>query len=155
MSDLVIFEDDTRQVEVRLEGDTVWLAQRQMGELFGTTAENVLMHLKNVFRDGELDESATTKDFLAVRQEGSRRVKRRLKHYNLDAIISVGYRVSSMCATRFRLKEDGWYQVRQRGSHRQFRHPVKSGTVTVSGKANVDMPPGTLNNALKQAGLKK
>jgi predicted RNA binding protein YcfA (HicA-like mRNA interferase family) len=53
------------------------------------------------------------------------------------------------------LKNDGWYQVRQRGSHRQFRHLVKSGTVTVSGKLNVDMPPGTLNNALKQAGLKK
>tara|TARA_Y100001933_G_C18964731_1_gene549772 strand:- start:1478 stop:1666 length:189 start_codon:yes stop_codon:yes gene_type:complete len=53
------------------------------------------------------------------------------------------------------LKEDGWYQARQRGSHRQFRHQVKSGTVTVSGKPNVDMPPGTLNNALKQAGLKK
>ncbi len=53
------------------------------------------------------------------------------------------------------LKEDGWYQARQRGSHRQFRHAVKSGTVTVSGKPNVDMPPGTLNNALKQAGLKK
>ena len=75
MSDLVIFEDDAQQVEVRLEGETVWLTQRQMGELFGTTAENVLMHLKNVFRDGELDESATTKDFLAVRQEGSRQVK--------------------------------------------------------------------------------
>ena len=102
MSDLIIFEDDAQQVEVRLEGETVWLTQRQMGELFGTTAENVLMHLKNVFRDGELDESATTKDFLAVRQEGSRQVKRRLKHYNLDAIISVGYRVSSMRATRFR-----------------------------------------------------
>jgi len=53
------------------------------------------------------------------------------------------------------LKEDGWYQARQRGSHRQFRHPIKSGTVTVSGKPNIDMPPGTLNNALKQAGLKK
>ena len=53
------------------------------------------------------------------------------------------------------LKEAGWYQVRQRGSHRQFRHPVKSGIVTVSGKPSVDMPPGTLNNALKQAGLKK
>ena len=102
MSDLIIFEDDAQQGEVRLEGETVWLTQRQMGELFGTTAENVLMHLKKVFRDGELDESATTKDFLAVRQEGSRQVKRRLKHYNLDAIISVGYRVSSMRATRFR-----------------------------------------------------
>jgi len=53
------------------------------------------------------------------------------------------------------LKRDGWYQARQRGSHRQFRHLVKSGTVTVSGKPNVEMPPGTLNNALKQAGLKK
>ena len=53
------------------------------------------------------------------------------------------------------LEKDGWHQVRQRGSHRQFRHPVKSGTVTVAGKPNVDMPPGTLNNALKQAGLKK
>jgi len=53
------------------------------------------------------------------------------------------------------LREDGWYQARQRGSHRQFRHPVKSGTVTVSGKPNVDMPPGTLNDSLKQAGLKK
>jgi predicted RNA binding protein YcfA (HicA-like mRNA interferase family) len=52
------------------------------------------------------------------------------------------------------LKSDGWYQARQRGSHRQFRHPVKSGTVTVAGKPNMDMPPGTLNNALKQAGLK-
>lgn len=53
------------------------------------------------------------------------------------------------------LEQDGWYQARQRGSHRQFRHPVKSGTVTVAGKPNVDVPPGTLNNALKQAGLKK
>jgi len=53
------------------------------------------------------------------------------------------------------LREDGWYQARQRGSHRQFRHPVKSGTVTVSGKPNVDMPPGTLNDSLKQAGLEK
>ncbi len=53
------------------------------------------------------------------------------------------------------LENDGWYQARQRGSHRQFKHPVKSGTVTVSGKPNADMPPGTLNNALKQAGLKK
>ncbi|NEZ02541.1 type II toxin-antitoxin system HicA family toxin [Wenzhouxiangella sp. XN201] len=53
------------------------------------------------------------------------------------------------------LEEDGWYQARQRGSHRQFRHPVKLGTVTVAGKPNVDLPPGTLNNALKQAGLKK
>ena len=102
MSDMVIFEGESQQVEVRLEGETLWLTQKQMGELFDTTSENVLMHLKNIFKDKELDESATAKDFLVVRQEGKRQVKRRLKHYNLDAIISVGYRVNSTRATRFR-----------------------------------------------------
>ncbi|MDN5874422.1 MAG: virulence RhuM family protein [Sinobacteraceae bacterium] len=102
MSELIIFEHDKQPVEVRLDGETVWLTQRQMGELFGTTPENVLMHLRNIFGDEELLEAATTKDFLAVRQEGKRQVKRRLKHYNLDAIISVGYRVNSTRATRFR-----------------------------------------------------
>jgi len=102
MNDIVIFEAESQQVEVRLEGETVWLTQRQMAELFATTPENVLMHLKNVFKDEELEERATTKDFLAVRQEGERQVKRKLKHYNLDAVISVGYRVNSAQATRFR-----------------------------------------------------
>lgn len=102
MNELLIFETDSKQVAVRLEGDTVWLTQRQMGELFGTTPENVLMHLKNIFGEEELDEAATTKDFLAVQTEGKRQVKRTLKHYNLDAIISVGYRVSSKRGVRFR-----------------------------------------------------
>lgn len=102
MNEIVIFEADSQQVEVRLESDTIWLTQKQIAELFATTPENVLMHLKNVFREGELVEPATTKDFLAVRQEGNRQVKRQLKHYNLDAIISVGYRVNSRQATRFR-----------------------------------------------------
>ncbi|MFH0021007.1 RhuM family protein [Pseudomonas fluorescens] len=73
-----------------------------MAELFSTTPENVLMHLNNIFKEAELDQSATTKDFLVVRQEGSRQVKRNIKHYNLDAIISVGYRVHSHTAMRFR-----------------------------------------------------
>ncbi len=102
MSDIVIFEGGTREVEVRLEGETLWLTQRQMGELFGTTPENVLTHLRNIYAEQELEEVATAKDFLAVRQEGKRQVKRRLKHYNLDAVISVGYRVNSSRATRFR-----------------------------------------------------
>lgn len=85
-----------------MEGETVWLTQRQMGELFDTTPENVLMHLKNIFVDGELDEPATAKDFLAVQIEGKRQVQRKLKHYNLDAIISVGYRVNSKRGVRFR-----------------------------------------------------
>jgi len=83
------------RLEVKLDRDAVWLTQRQMSELFETTPENVLMRLKNMYADGELDEPATAKDFLAVRLEGERQVQRRLKHYNLDAIISVGYRVNS------------------------------------------------------------
>lgn len=94
--------DGQAQLQVALEQDTLWLSQAQMGELFDTTPENVLMHLKNIFNDGELAEPATTKDFLVVRQEGARQVRRRIKHYSLDAIISVGYRVSSRRATQFR-----------------------------------------------------
>lgn len=94
--------DGQAQLQVALEHDTLWLSQAQMGELFDTTPENVLMHLKNIFKDGELAEQATTKDFLVVRQEGARQVRRRIKHYSLDAIISVGYRVSSRRATQFR-----------------------------------------------------
>jgi hypothetical protein len=79
-------------VEVKCERDTVWLTQRQMGELFETTPENVQMQLRNIFVDGELEEPATAKAFLAVRLEGNRRVQRQLKHCNLDAIIPVGCR---------------------------------------------------------------
>jgi prophage maintenance system killer protein len=95
--------DGQTNIQVRLEADTVWLTQKQMSEVFETTPENVLMHLRNIYQDGELDASATTKDFLAVRQEGQRQVKRQLKHYNLDAIISVGYRVNSKRGVQFRI----------------------------------------------------
>lgn len=90
------------RVEVRLDQDTVWVTQRHMAELFDTTPENVLMHAKNIFADKELEEPATTKDFLVVQSEGNRRVRRHIKHYNLDAIISVGYRVNSHRAVWFR-----------------------------------------------------
>lgn len=102
MNELIIFENDLQPVEVRLDGDTVWLAQVQMAELFATSTDNISLHLKNIYSYGELQEPATTEDFSVVRQEGSRQVKRRLKHYNLDAIVSVGYRVNSTRATRFR-----------------------------------------------------
>lgn len=94
--------DGQAELQVALEQETVWLSQAQMGELFSTTPENILMHLKNIFSDEELVEEATTKEFLVVRQEGKRQVKRQIRHYNLDAIISVGYRVSSKRATQFR-----------------------------------------------------
>ncbi|WP_280570926.1 hypothetical protein [Chromohalobacter sp. 296-RDG] len=91
-SQILIYEDAEKAVDVRLdEGrETVWLTQRQMGEVFETTPESVLMHLKNIFSDEELAEEATTKDFLVVRQEGHRQVRRKIQHYNLNAIISVG-----------------------------------------------------------------
>ena len=102
MSGIVIFEEDAGPVEVRLEGEMLWATQGQMAELFDTSADNVGLHLKNVYAEAELDEAATTEYFSVVRQEGKRQVRRRLKHYNLDAVISVGYRVSSRRATRFR-----------------------------------------------------
>lgn len=84
--EVVVYEtaDGEVRVEVRLERETVWLTQRQMAELFDTTPENVLMHLSNIFGDGELEAAATAKDFLVVQTEGKRRVRRNLKHYNLD-----------------------------------------------------------------------
>ncbi|RUO33408.1 hypothetical protein CWE14_08935 [Aliidiomarina soli] len=94
--------DGKAQLEVSLDEDTVWLNQSQMAELFNTSSDNVSLHLKNVYQDGELVEDSTTEDFSVVRQEGRRQVRRNIKHYNLDAIISVGYRVSSKRATQFR-----------------------------------------------------
>jgi len=96
-------ENGEARVDVRFEEDTVWLTQRQMGEVFDTTPENVIMHLKNIYETGELEQDPTTKDFLVVQTEGKRRVKRRLKHYNLDAVISVGYRVNSKRGVQFRI----------------------------------------------------
>lgn len=102
MSEIVIFEDANQPVEVRLEGESIWATQSQMAELFDTTTDNIGLHLKNIYSEGELAESATTEEFSVVRQEGNRQVRRRLKHYDLDAVISVGYRVNSGRATRFR-----------------------------------------------------
>lgn len=99
---IYVSEDGQTKLDVRFVDETVWLTQALMAELFATTSENVLMHLKNIYAEGELDQNSTTKDFLVVRQEGTRQVQRKLKHYNLDAIISVGYRVQSHTATRFR-----------------------------------------------------
>ena len=94
--------DGAVRVDVRLDREMVWLTRRQMADVFDTTPQNVLMHLQNVFADDELDEEATTKDFLLVRSEGGRQVRRHIRHYDLDAIISVGYRVNSKRAVDFR-----------------------------------------------------
>ncbi|MFA6422760.1 MAG: virulence RhuM family protein [Candidatus Buchananbacteria bacterium] len=102
--EIIIYEgaDGAPSIEVRVENETVWLSQKQMAELFDCTVENIIFHLKNVFESAELSEKATTKDYLVVQKEGSREVKRSIKIYNLDAIISVGYRINSLRGTQFR-----------------------------------------------------
>jgi hypothetical protein len=104
MSEIIIYEDPDapNPVQVTLEGDTVWLTQAQMAELFQVKPQNITMHLKKVYADDELQEAATCKDFLQVQTEGTRQVERTRKLYNLDAIISVGYRVNSKRGVRFR-----------------------------------------------------
>ncbi|GHV23939.1 DNA-binding protein [Planctomycetales bacterium] len=96
-------DDGAVRVNVRLEDETVWLTQAAMGALFDVAPQNITMHLQNVYTEGELSADATCKDFLQVQTEGGRQVSRRLKHYNLDAIIAVGYRVNSKRATQFRI----------------------------------------------------
>ncbi len=89
--------------DVFIQDETVWLTQQKMSELFETTPQNITLHLKNIFQEGELEESATCKDFLQVQKEGGRSVRRARKLYNLDAIIAVGYRVNTARATQFRI----------------------------------------------------
>ena len=96
-------EDGTAKIDVQLSDETVWLTQKLMAELFHTSIPNINMHLKNIFSEGELKENSTIKDFLIVQKEGKREVKRKQVFYNLDAIISVGYRIKSHVATRFRI----------------------------------------------------
>ena len=95
-------EDGLTKLDVRMEDETVWLTQQQMAELFQTSRTNVVDHIKNIYEDGELDENSTCRKFRQVRMEGSRQVTRELPFYNLDMIISLGYRVKSSTATHFR-----------------------------------------------------
>ncbi len=96
-------EDGCIKIDVRLAEETVWLTQQLMAELFQTTKQNISLHIQNIFEEGELLPEATVKEYLTVRQEGNRQVHRTLEYYNLDMIISVGYRVKSHVATRFRI----------------------------------------------------
>jgi hypothetical protein len=94
-------------VNAIIKDETIWLSQKAMADLFAVTPQNITVHLKNIYTEGELDEQATCKDFLQVQTEGSRQVKRLIAYYNLDAIISVGYRVNSRRATQFRIWATG------------------------------------------------
>ena len=95
-------ENGETKLDVRFQDETVWLTQKLMAELFQTTPQNITIHLRNIFEEGELEENPTCKDFLQVQIEGGREVRRKRLYYNLDAIISVGYRIKSHVATKFR-----------------------------------------------------
>ena len=97
-----IIEKGQTNIEVKIEDDTVWLTQQQMSELFQTSRTNVVEHIKHIYEEGELDEISTCRNFRQVRKEGNREVTRQIPHYNLDMIISLGYRIKSVIATRFR-----------------------------------------------------
>ena len=102
---IVIYQtpDGKTEIDVRLEDETVWLTQAQMAELFDKTPQNITMHIGNAYREGELERESTCKEYLQVQQEGKRKVSRRVKYYDLDVIISVGYRVHSKRGTAFRI----------------------------------------------------
>ena len=105
IGELLIYqtEDGNIKLQARLENETIWLTQQMMAELFQTTIPNVSMHIKNIYEEKELLPEATIQDFLTVRREGNRDVQRKLTYYNLDLVISVGYRIKSLIATRFRI----------------------------------------------------
>jgi hypothetical protein len=99
---IVIYSTPSKGVEVRISKETLWLNQKTIADVFETSLANISLHLKNVYQEEELDESSTIEDSLIVRKEGKRKVSRKVKLYNLDAIIAVGYRINSKKATQFR-----------------------------------------------------
>ncbi len=104
-NEIILYRTDelTEHIEVRIDDETVWLTQQQMALLFNQTKQNISLHINNCFREEELERSATVKESLTVQTEGTRKVNRRIEYYNLDVIISVGYRVKSKHGTQFRI----------------------------------------------------
>lgn len=105
INEIVLYQpnDMSTKLEVRVEDETVWLSQQQMTTLFNQTKQNISLHINNCFKEKELEESTTVKEYLTVQKEGKRTVKRNIKYYNLDVIISVGYRIKSKQGKQFRI----------------------------------------------------
>ncbi|MDE7450082.1 MAG: virulence RhuM family protein [Paramuribaculum sp.] len=102
-NEIIVYKpDETLALDVRVENESVWLTQAQMAELFQATKQNISLHIRKIYKEGELREETTVKEYLTVQMEGNRRVQRRILFYNLDVIISVGYRVKSLRGTQFR-----------------------------------------------------
>ena len=101
--EIVLYQPEGEvKLEVRVENETVWLSQAQMAELFSATKQNISLHIANIYKEGELEHDPTVKDYLTVQKEGKRTISRKVAYYNLDVIISVGYRIKSIQGTRFR-----------------------------------------------------
>jgi hypothetical protein len=134
-SDILIYqtEDGRTKIDVRLEEGTVWLPQAALAELFQVTPQNITIHLRNIYEDGELDAGATCKEYLQVQKEGEREVNRQVKHYNLDAILAVGYRIRSHRGTQFRR----W------ATERLSEYLVKGFTMDDERLKNIGTPFGT------------
>lgn len=105
LSNFILYNTPNGEVtlSVLLQDETIWLTQKMIADLFNTTPQNITLHLKNIYKESELDENSTCKEFLQVQIEGNRKVNRNTKFYSLDAIISVGYRINSNKATQFRI----------------------------------------------------
>ena len=95
--------DGKVQLDVRMQDDTMWMTQQMMAELFQTTVQNIIIHVENIYKESELQREGTCKNFLHVRTEGTRTVRRPVNFYNLDMILSVGYRVNTRRGTQFRI----------------------------------------------------
>ncbi len=102
--DIIIYQTDDglTKIDVKIQNETVWLSQQQMAELFGTSRTNVIEHINNIYLEEELDKNSTCQNFRQVQKEGNRTVSREIPFYNLDMIISLGYRIKSKIATNFR-----------------------------------------------------
>lgn len=142
-SHIKIYKSDSSQIEiiVQFEKDTVWLSQKQMAQIFNKDSDTIGLHLKNIFLEEELDENATTENLSVVQTEGSRKVKRNIKFYNLDAIISVGYRVNSKQGTQFR----------QWATQRLKDYLVKGYTLNEKRLKELNYKYSELQNAIKLA----
>jgi prophage antirepressor-like protein len=129
-SDIVIYSEGELELNVSVTEETLWLTQKQIAELFEVTKQNISLHVNRIFQDEELNKNSTVKFFLTVQKEGNRTVERNLEHYNLDMIISIGYRVNSITATKFRqwatsvLKSyisDGYAINSEKITHQRFK----------------------------------
>ena len=142
----LIYQDDNgvSNVNVRFEGEDVWLTAEQLQTLFQTTQQNVSLHINNIYEDGELDENRTHKKYLLVRNEGVRSVRRSISHYNLDMILAVGMRIRSDVAVRFRRNDPVRERLRPRRSRadrsrriKGMSHMSKQETVKIFGGKEV------------------